>query len=281
MLLILRMLDRKLPFIILAGSPNKRDKLMEYADVDYKTQIMINGKSMITRILEAIRDTESFSYIMISGIPEDIVIVPEGIPKDKIEFFMSEGGQMDKIIDAANFLLAKGKSNTEIFPSGTYHAVNLSGDIPGLTGEILNRFIDICGDRKADFNHTTVEKSVMDKAFPNNGRTFIKIDKRFFCTGDLNMTNLEKAESLRPVMRKISQNRKNFMKALFRASPWTFTKLALKRVKSKDVERLMGKIFKMPCKLVISEDAEVAFDVDKPFQLDIIKEFIEKRELVN
>jgi len=276
--MILRMYDRKLPFIILAGSPNKRDKLMEYADVDYKAQIIINGKSMITRTLEAIRDTESYSYIVISGIPKERVIVPAGIPEDKIEFFLSEGGQMDKIIDAAIYLVEKGKNNSEIFPSGTYHAVNLSGDIPALTGEILNRFIAVCGDRKADFNHTTVEKSVMDKTFPNNGRTFTKIDKRFYCTGDLNMTNLEKAESLRPVMRKISANRKNFMKALFRASPWTFTKLALKRVKTKDIERLMGKIFKMPCKLVISEDAEVAFDVDKPFQLDIIKKFIEKRE---
>ena len=64
-------------------------------------------------------------------------------------------------------------------------------------------------------------------------------------------------------------------------TPGTFTKLALKRVKTKDIERLMGKIFKMPCKLVISEDAEVAFDVDKPFQLDIITKFIEKRELAN
>ncbi|MCE7734815.1 MAG: hypothetical protein GPJ54_08070 [Candidatus Heimdallarchaeota archaeon] len=273
--------DRKLPFIILAGSPDKRDKLMEYADVDYKAQIIINGKSMLTRTLEAIRDTGSYSYIVISGIPKERVIIPEGIPEDKIEFFLSEGGQMDKIIDAAIYLVAKGKKNPEIFPSSTYHAVNLSGDIPALTGEILNRFIDVCGDRKADFNHTTVEKSVMDKTFPNNGRSFTKIDKRFYCTGDLNMTNLEKAESLRPVMRKISANRKNFMKALFRASPWTFTKLALKRVKTKDIERLMGKIFKMPCKLVISEDAEVAFDVDKPFQLDIIKEFIEKRELGN
>lgn len=275
------MSEKKLPFIILAGSPTKRDKLMVHANVDYKAEIMINGKSMITRILEAIRDSDSYSYIIISGLPQDRVVVPDGIPVDKIEFFLSEGEQMDKIIDAANFLLEKGKNESEIFPSNTYHAVNLSGDIPGLSGEIINRFISSCGDRKADFNHTAVEKSVMDKTFPGNGRSFTKIEKKYFCSGDLNMTNLEKAESLRPIMSKISRNRKSFVKSLFKASPWTFTKFAMKRVKIKDAEKLMTKIFKMPCKLVISPDPEVAFDVDKPFQLDIIKEYIDQIELQN
>ena len=244
---------------------------MEYADVDYKAEIIINGKPMLTRVLEAIRDSEYYSYILLTGIPKNRVVIPEGIPEDKIDFFMSEGKQMDKIVDAANFLVEKANNDPSIFPAESKHSVNLSGDIPGISGEILKRFILECGDRNSSLNHTAVEKTIMDKAFPNNGRSFTKIEKSYYCGGDLNMTDLEYAESLRTILNKISKSRKSFTKSLFKASPWTITKLALQRGKIKDAEKLMTKIFKMKSKLIISQDAEVAFDVDKPFQLELMK----------
>lgn len=264
--------DKKLPFIILAGSPDIRDELMEYADVDYKTQIDINGKQMVTRILEAVRDSEYYSYILFTGIPKSEVLIPDGIPEDRVDFYFSEGTKhMDKIVDAAIYLVEKGKKDPSIFPAGTRHCVNLSGDVPGLTGGILRRFIEDCGDREASFNHPVVEKNVMDEGFPNNGRSFIKIEKSYYCTGDINMTDLEYAESLRPILNKLAESRKSFAKSLFIASPWIFLKFILKRIKIKDAEKLLEKVFKLKSKLVISRDAEVAFDVDNPVQLDLIR----------
>ncbi|MHA2029234.1 MAG: hypothetical protein ACXAC2_09360 [Candidatus Kariarchaeaceae archaeon] len=273
------MRDQKLPFIIIAGSPNEKDELMVYADVDYKAEILLNGKSMITRVLEAIRDSNYYSYIVIVSLPQERVLIPEGIPINRVEFYSDEGKHMDKIINAAIHLREKGKKDPTIFPADSHHTVNLSGDIPGLNGEILQRFIHKCGNRESSFYHTAVEESIMENAFPNNGRSFIKVEKKNYCAGDLNMADLEYAEQLRPRMNSISSSRKNFMKALFKASPWTFTKLLAKRIKFKDVEKLMTKIFKIRSRLIISQDAEVAFDVDKPFQLDLMKKYINDREL--
>ncbi|MHA2252373.1 MAG: hypothetical protein ACXAD7_18550, partial [Candidatus Kariarchaeaceae archaeon] len=69
----------KLPFIVLAGSPETRDILMEYANVEYKALIDINGQSMITRVLDAINKSNIASRIFITGLPKELVVFPDNM----------------------------------------------------------------------------------------------------------------------------------------------------------------------------------------------------------
>ncbi|MHA2061936.1 MAG: hypothetical protein ACXADH_16505 [Candidatus Kariarchaeaceae archaeon] len=267
----------KLPFILLAGSPLERDTLMEYADVDYKALIDVSGKPMISYVLEAICDSETASRIFIAGLPKEKLPVSNKIDLDLIEFVDIDGDAVEKIVKAASHLVKRGQEDPSVFPSGTTHGIYINADIPAVTSKDIQSFLTRCGDRSASFYYSIISQESMDNQFPNNGRTFTKIDGDNYCGADITLAELSKAEPSYPLIKKIMENRKSFVKALFWASPITFFKFIFKRVGLKDTERLMTKIFKMESRLIISDDANTAFDVDKPSQLDLIRIYFEKQ----
>ncbi|MHA2249805.1 MAG: hypothetical protein ACXAD7_05555 [Candidatus Kariarchaeaceae archaeon] len=274
------MTDHRLPIVILAGSPPEKDILRNYAGVDYKSLIDIHGKSMLTHILEGIHNSDMASYILVTGIPREIVDLPEGMDEDRIDFYGTSLSHVDKIVESAKYMLNKAEDDSSIFPAGTTHAIIMTSDVPAIHANTIRRFLLNCGDRSASLYYPVVHQTIMDKRFPDNGRSWIKVDGENYCGGDINLVELKEVEPLYPLIKKIVDNRKSFVKALFWASPITFFKFIFKRVGMKDVERLMTKIFGVKAKLIISEDAEVAFDVDKPFQLDLMRKHFLNRELM-
>lgn len=268
----------KVPFIVLAGSPPKRDELMEYAGKDYKALIEIEGKSMLTHVLEGIRDSNRASYILIVGLPKQFVQLPDGLDPDIVDYFEIEGKQVDKIIKSCMHLMNLGKENPTIFPRGTTHAVITTSDIPAISGETISAYLDRCFQTDHAFYYCVVDRDHMETMFPNSGRSWIKMDGNQYCGADLVLFDVKYAEQSYGILKIITENRKSFTKALFKASPITFFKYVLKLARMKDVERLMTKIFGFPSKLIIDEDARIAFDVDKPFQLDIMRSFFASQE---
>ncbi|MHA2251076.1 MAG: hypothetical protein ACXAD7_11995 [Candidatus Kariarchaeaceae archaeon] len=261
----------KLPFIILAGSPASKDELMEYADTDYKALIDIHGNSMIYWILKAIHESNLASYILIAGLKKEFVQLPKGLDESIIDYYEISGSHVDKIVMSANYTLEHSKNNPSIFPGETAHAVMLNADIPAITKDTISNYVKACGDLSASYYYVVVTQGAMDEAYPNNGRSYMKIENEYYAGGDMNMVDLKVVEPSYPLLKKITENKKSFIKALFFAAPFIFIKYILKRVKLKDVENLMTKVFGFESRLIISTDADIAFDVDKPFQLDLMR----------
>ncbi len=270
---------QKLPFILLAGSPEQRDTLMEYADVDYKALIDVSGKPMISYVLEAIYASDAASRIFIIGLPPEKLPISDRFNLDLIEYVDISGDAVEKIVKAASHLVRRGEEDPSIFPSGTTHGLYINADIPAVTSDDIKGFLTRCGDRSASFYYSIISQESMDDQFPNNGRTFTKIDGNNYCGADIILAELSKAEQSYPLLKKIMENRKSFVKALFWASPLTFFKFIFKRVGLKDTERLMTKIFNLESRLIISDDANTAFDVDKHSQLDLIRNYFEKQSI--
>ncbi len=271
-------MNEQVPFIVLAGSPPKRDALMEYAGIDYKALIEVNGKTMLTRVLEGIRDSGRASYILIVGLPKDLVELPVGIDSNRVGYFEIEGKQVDKIIKSCMYLSDLGSKDPSIFPRGTNHAVITTSDIPAISGKTISDYLDQCFQTEHAFYYCVVDREHMEAMFPNSGRSWIKMDGNQYCGADLALFDVTYAEQSYDILKIITENRKSFTKALFKASPITFFKYIFKLARMKDVERLMTKIFGFPSKLIIDEDARIAFDVDKPFQLDIMRSFLSSYE---
>ncbi|OLS29450.1 MAG: hypothetical protein HeimC2_00010, partial [Candidatus Heimdallarchaeota archaeon LC_2] len=76
---------RKYPLIIMAGSDSIRsDELLDYANVDYKALIELNGKTLLEYIIDAMQKSDVVSHIYVIGIPEDKINLSEYIQKDEI-----------------------------------------------------------------------------------------------------------------------------------------------------------------------------------------------------
>ncbi len=261
----------KLPIIIFAGSPPERDNLMEYADVDYKALIDIHGKPMLTRILDAVVKSDMASYILIAGVPEEKVTLPEGIDESIVDYYLVTGETVDKVVKTGNFVLEKAKESPGIFEPGTTNGMYIMGDVPVINSDSIKNFINSCTDRSGEFYYPIINKNDMDQSFPENGRSFNKIEGQYYCGGDIVMIDLTKLEKSYSKIQLVADNRKSLIKGMFFASPIIFLKYILKRIKLKEIEKLMTKVFEVDSRLIISSNPEIAFDVDKPYQLDLAR----------
>ena len=267
---------KQYPMIILAGKPPERDELMDYADVDYKALIDINGKPMFKYVLEQIQKSELVSYLLIVGKKDELEHLMDSMDPDKISYLDIEGKTGEKFHQAALHLLDLSKTRDDLFHSNSKQIIYMTSDIPSITSDMMRNHMKKCQDSSVDLYYSVVEREFMDKTFPGSGRTYMGIEGGKYAGVDIAVINIETISTKYDKIRLVTEQRKSFLKGVFLASPFTFIKLIIGKVKMKDVENLMSKIFGLKAKLIITEDAEMAFDVDKPFQLDMMREFIKK-----
>ncbi|MCY3414382.1 MAG: hypothetical protein INQ03_22235 [Candidatus Heimdallarchaeota archaeon] len=266
----------KFPFLITAGSPTVRDALMEYADVDYKALIKIEGKPMITYVIEAIIASEAASYILIAGIPENTITIPDGFDRDRVSFKMLEGRLVDKIQAGAAEMLRISEKIDGIFPEGLQKIIITTGDIPTIMPEAITQFIQDCSESNFSdtFYHSMVPKDIMEKTFPGSGRSYMNLRDISLCGGDMEMVDAPDLVAKYDVIVRLTENRKFFLKGLFSFSPWLMFRYIFKRVKFQETSHIMTHLLTVPSRIVPTKYAELGFDVDKPHQLEMAREYL-------
>ena len=268
---------RKFPLVILAGAEKegsahyKKDKLLEYANVDYKALIELNGKPMILYVIKAFVESGRVSEILIVGLPKHRLTIPENLKTVPIHFIETDAPHADKLIIASEFLL-KQKLDVE-------YAMFIGGDVPTITPEAINDFLDKCSELDADFFFSIIQEETMDRMFPNNKRTYARMKEGKFCGGDLQLVRYTLAPDRREIIEKILNNRKSVLKQAFFISPLTFFKFLLHRVGIEEAENLISKVIKAKIKGVISAYADLGFDVDKPNQLDLVRNLLQEGKI--
>ncbi|MCY3413008.1 MAG: hypothetical protein INQ03_15325 [Candidatus Heimdallarchaeota archaeon] len=269
----------KLPFIVLAGSPRERDALMEYADTDYKTLIEINGKPLINYVLDQIVKSNRAEYILITGLPEDRVTLPDGFDHNQISFYHVEGPVVEKIYGASMHLFDLMKKSPEKFNPDNKHAVIISGDIPCVNLESFD-FVFEEFNKYPDFEyyHTVVHQEIMETTFPGSKRSWIHIKGgNNYCGGDIDIAFLPSVKQKYQLIKVVTENRKLFVKALFKLSPFFFIRYLFRRIDVKEAEEIVTRLFEMRSKIFISPYAELGFDVDKPHQLEMAQSYLDRK----
>lgn len=267
---------KKYPLMIMAGSPPERDALMEYADVDYKTLIEIEGKPMINYVIDAIIAAEIASYILIVGLPEAKITLPDTFDHDKISFIHIEGPLYKKTIGGGAELDRLSQDNPELFPDkGNRYMIMMNGDIPTVTPEAIHDFLDQIGEPDAKFYHSASHRDSMEATFPGSKRSWIHIKgKNDYCGGDIDLVDVDTILENQELIQQISENRKLVVKALLKLSPFFMIKYLLRRISLEQVEDILTKMFGFESRVIICNHAEIVFDIDKPNQLDIAREYI-------
>ncbi len=244
---------------------------MEYADIDYKALIKFNDKTSIMYVLEAIAKSNVASQIIITGIPKELVPIPDGIDPAIVEFLEIEGKNYEKIYKGGMKLLEIGEDKPEIFTRDIKHALYISADIPLLRGDIIQRFLSDCDNMEADFYYSVIPEDITKEKAPDFDWGYMKVRDASLSAGSLVLLNLESLKSKYDLVVFLTENRKSFIKGVLFKSPFLFLKLIFGRIKLAEVEKLMTKIFGIESRLVISEDVEIGMDIDRPQDLDYMR----------
>ena len=248
-----------------AGWDPEGDPLSEYTQGKPKALIPIAGKPMISYVVEALAGSRYIEHIIIVALdPSAGVEFP--VP---IEYVPDAGGILDNAEAGLRYALTH-------YPD--LDAVLLcTSDVPTITAPIVDAFIEECLRTDHDLYYTVVERSVMEKRFPGSRRSYVHLRDGDFAGGDILLARPGLVVTERELWRKLSAARKNALQQARLLGLWTFVRLITNRLSLAEAERRACKALNVRGRVVPFPYAEVGMDVDKPFQLEIVRADLEAR----
>ena len=116
------------------------------------------------------------------------------------------------------------------------------------------------------------QKQAMEKRFPGANRSYIKLKDSAVCGGDVNAIRLDKINYENPMWRKLVDTRKNVLKQAALLGFDTLFLILLRALTLAQTEARVCNKLGIAGRLLISPYAEIAMDVDKPHQFEILNQ---------
>ncbi|MDN5331028.1 MAG: hypothetical protein PWP45_253 [Tepidanaerobacteraceae bacterium] len=247
---------------ILAGS-GKCDKFKE-KDESTKALIKINGREMISYILDALKKLDYIEKIVVVG------------PKEKLGPLL-KNYKVD-VVDEGAELIDNVMKGLECF-SDEDEVLILNSDIPMITPEALDDFVKRAEKLDADFAYPIIPKEDTEKKYPGAKRTYVRVKEGTFTGGNVAIVKAGSAK-------RCLERARNFF--LYRKSPWKLAgilgipivlKFLLGRLTITEIEKRVFELFGIKARAVISRFPEIGSDVDKESDLELARKVL-AREVV-
>ena len=253
--------------IVMAGGRiEPEDPLYAMTGMANKTLIPIAGKPMFQYVVDALAGSPKVEKLVLVGLtPEECPDL--GVP---VAYVSSQAGIFDNVV-AGIKKLRQIKPDAEL-------AIMSTADIPLLTTEMVDWFIETCTETDHDIYYTAVERSVMERRFAQSGRTFIPLSDGAYCGGDIFMARTDLIHSNQALIDKLMEARKSFLKQVRLLGLGLLIQFALRRLTVANAERQVSKTLNVRGRAIITPYAEMGMDVDKPHQLEIVRAELERKD---
>ena len=264
----------KLDTILLCGRAKIDDELLLYMrektgqkEVDNKALFEIAGKKILHYICDVLNEAENIGNIFIAGLSkEDIEF---DYPVTYLEL-SKESSVVDKVFTWVNeYLLKRDKPETPV--------LIVNGDIPTISKESINWIAEKVSESTATFQYTVVGQEDMDRVFPNSRRSFTKFKDGAICGGDV--VGIAPVDILKhaDTWQKLVGRRKSFIRQVIFVAPFKVFKIMLGRATLDDAVHIAEKALKMRFNLMKVPYPEIAMDIDKPHQFDIVEKHLSQK----
>jgi len=252
--------------IVTAGrSSGEDDPLAAYIQSGSKALIPIAGKPMVVYVVDALAGSRYIRHIVVVAL-DPAAGVKFSVP---VEYVPDAGGILANAEAGMQYVLAH-------YPD--VDALLLSScDVPTITPSIVDAFIEECLRTDHDLYYSVVERPVMETRFPGSRRSYIHLTDGDFAGGDVMLMRPSLTLSNRDLWQDLANARKNALQQARLVGLWTFLRLVTHRLSLADAERRVQKALRICGRAVPFPYAEVGMDVDKPFQLEIVRADLEAR----
>jgi GTP:adenosylcobinamide-phosphate guanylyltransferase len=244
--------------VVLAGT-GKETPLTVGENVSNKAFIRVNGRSMLSYTLDALRAVTAIDRIAVVG------------PVEQLSSFIEEYGIL---------VIAEGGKITDNIHKGfaalqpKQHFLIVSADIPLLTPAAVDDFLAQCSPYSHDFYYPIVSKENSEKSYPGVTRTYARLREGTFTGGNLFLVNPGKIEESLPRINRFFELRKSPLKLVAMLGFPFVLKLVSRRLSIRELEMRIPVLLGLSGKAVISSFPEIGTDVDKPSDLELIKKLL-------
>lgn len=241
------------------GRPSPDDPLYPWAHGEPKALLDIAGKPMVQWVLDALNEARAVGRIVLVGLPPQTWLSS----RRPLEILPDQGEMLANIQAGAHHL-------AQLDPSSTHFLV-CSSDIPALRGEMVDWLIEHVQQSGADLSYTVIQRQVMEARFPQSRRTYVRLKEGEFCGGDLNAVSLTLALGEHPFTRRLIEARKNPLRQAAMVGFDTLIFLLLGQLNLSQAARRVSRRLGINGQALPCPYAEIGMDVDKPFQLELLR----------
>ena len=247
--------------LILAGADND-GLLKEISDASNEALIPINGKPMITYMIESLQKAKDIERIVVVGPKDELQkIHPE------VEVIQNQGSILDNLSKGLTYL-----QNQEFI-------LILTSDIPMITQEALTDFIRRCSQRAGDVYYPINSKETSEAKFPGVKRTYIRVKDGTFTGGNVFLVRTEAAIRSLPKTKDFIAMRKKPLKLVAILGLSFIIRFLTKTLTIRAAENRMSQILGLRAVAIISPYAEIGVDIDKPEDLHIAEKMLAEKVL--
>lgn len=251
--------------IITAGGTLKPDDpLFELTGVTKKALIPLAGKSMITWVYEAVRDSGIVENIAVVGLMEQELPLTD----ERLYFVESRGNLIDNIFAGLDQL-------RELTPDLKKFLL-FSSDIPLITPEIVRGFVQECGDQSGDMYYAGIEERTMEARFPGSKRSYVPFKGGRYCGGDAFLMDVAASYGNIDLARQLTGSRKNYLAQLMFTNLGFMIRFLLRRMTIHQMAVEVSDMVGFHPRAVDTKFAELGMDLDKPRQYEMIKAELEQ-----
>lgn len=239
--------------VVLAGAAND-GKLAMCDDAEYEALISIQGKPMVSYVLDTLRRCEQIGKIVLvcpKEVSESIDPMPNLVPVE---------GQGELL---ENLRIGLGQLDPDKL------ALIVTGDVPLLTCEAIYDLLAHVEARPVGIYYPVVRKEACESKFPGIKRTYLTISDGTLTGGNIALVKPSALLACGKFLEQAIATRKKPWMMGKVLGIWLILKFLVKRLSVRDVERRLEALTGVQAMGVISNYAEIAFDVDKPKDLEL------------
>lgn len=248
----------KVDAVILAGG----DGAVIDPTVAIKGLVPVAGKPLVEWVVDAMRAADT--------VAEVAVVVPTA--KDLGRW----ADKVDKIVVSSGSFVENLTAGVDAFRNDRSVLV-ATGDLPALTPEAIDDYVERSLAAGADFTYPLVSKQAMEEQFPGSKRTYIKLLTGEITGGNMALLAPDMVKRNQEIGQRLFDTRKSPV-AMARVIGFTFiVKLITGRLNPPDVERKMTELLGGNCAAIPTDYASIGADVDKPVDVIVAERVIYAR----
>lgn len=244
--------------IVLAGADND-GRLAACDGAHHEALIDIAGKPMICYVLEALKACGGVGRVAVVG-PRDAL---EGaIPSVDTVFVERRGSILGNLWAGIEALRPEGM------------VLIVTADVPFLTAEAVEDLLQAAERDPADVYYPILSREINEAKFPGMKRTYLTVAEGTFTGGNVVLARPAALDACGRLLEQAVATRKKPWMMAGVLGPWLTVKFIFRRLSVHDVERRFQAMVGVRAIAVVSKHAEIAFDVDKPSDLELARKLM-------
>lgn len=250
--------------IILAASRGTADPIAQYYNIAHKCLLQIGGKSMLSRVVDALLGSQRIKAIHVSVETADVLYEALGNIAAMIQQSVPSHSAPASAIAAARDI-------------GQFPILITTGDHALLTAEMVGYVCDNSIKLSADITVGLATRDTIQAAYPETKRTYFRF--RDTAVSGCNLFTLHSAKGLRllELWSQLERNRKKPWRLAFAFGPIALFNFVLGRLSLLDTFDIISRKCDLVAKPLILPYAEAAIDVDKPADKHQAEKILERR----